>query len=148
MAYNSGRARWYLAEIVTETRMTGEHENIVHNNLILIRASSAEEAYEKTMAHGREMEDTYQSPEGETVTILFRGLSDLNVIQDELEDGAEIAYEEMLDMSEEDIQEMLQPKDELGVFQPDEPAIEGTDYSSKDIVDEALRIINHKPDEK
>lgn len=140
--------RWYLAEIVTETRMTSEHENVVHNNLILIRASSAEEAYEKTMAHGREMEDTYQSPEGETVTILFRGLSDLNVIQDELEDGAEIAYEEMLDMSEEDIQEMLQPKDELGVFQPDEPDVEERSYTSKDIVDEAMRIINHKPDEK
>ncbi len=148
MAYNSGRARWYLAEIVTETRMAGEHENVVHNNLILIRASSSEEAYEKTMAHGREMEDTYQSPEGVTVTILFRGLSDLNVIQDELEDGAEIAYEEMLDMSEEDILEMLQPKDELGVFQPDEPDTEERSYTSKDIVDEALRIINHKPDEK
>ena len=140
--------RWYLAEIVTETRMASEHENVVHNNLILIRASSAEEAYEKTMAHGREMEDTYQSPEGGTVTILFRGLSDLNVIQDELEDGAEIAYEEMLDMSEEDIQEMLQPKDELGVFQPDEPDAEERSYTPKDIVDEAMRIINHKPDEK
>lgn len=148
MAYNSGRAKWYLAEIVTETRMTGEHENVVHNNLILIRASSAEEAYDKTMAHGREMEDTYQSPEGETVTVLFRGLSDLNVIQDELEDGSEIAYEEMLDMSEEDIQEMLQPRDELGVFQPEEPGSEEHNYTSKDIVDEALRIINHKPDEK
>lgn len=149
MAYNSGRARWYLAEIVTETRMTGEHENIVHNNLILIRASSAEEAYEKTMARGHEMEDTYQSPEGETVTVLFRGISDINLIQDELEDGAEIAYEEIPDMSEEEIQEMLQLKEDLGVFQPEEPdAEERGGYTSKEIVDEALRIINHKPDEK
>ena len=148
MAYNSGRARWYLAEIVTETRMTGEHENIVHNNLILIRASSSEESYEKTMARGHEMEDTYQSPEGETVTVLFRGISDINLIQDELEDGAEIAYEEIPDMSEEEIQEMLQSKENLGVFQPEEPDTHETEYTSKDIVDEALRIINHKPDEK
>ncbi|GAC1649533.1 MAG: hypothetical protein NVS4B9_40660 [Ktedonobacteraceae bacterium] len=146
MAYNSGRARWYLAEIVTEMRMAGEQENIVHNNLILIRASSAEEAYDKTVAHGRAMEETYQSPEGQTITILFRGLSDLNVIQDELEDGAEIAYEEMVDMSEEDIQEMLQPREDLGVFQPDEDATPEREYTPKDIVDEALRIINHKSD--
>ncbi len=148
MAYNSERAKWYLAEIVTEMKMAGEHENVVHNNLILIRASSAEEAYEKAMARGRDMGDTYQSPEGETVTIFFRGLSDLNVIQDELEDGAEIAYEEMLDLSEEDIKEMLQSKDDLGVFQPDEIDMDGPSYTSKDIVDEALRIINHKPDER
>ncbi len=148
MAYNSEHARWYLAEIVTEMRMAGEHENIVHNNLILIRASSAEEAYEKAMARGHDMEETYQSPEGESVMVLFRGLSDLNVIQDELEDGAEIAYEEMVDMPEEDIEEMLQLKDDLGVFQPDEIDMDGPSYTSKDIVDEALRIINHKSDEK
>jgi hypothetical protein len=128
--------------------MAGEHENIVHNNLILIRASSAEEAYEKAMARGHDMEETYQSPEGESVMVLFRGLSDLNVIQDELEDGAEIAYEEMVDMPEEDIEEMLQLKDDLGVFQPDEIDMDGPSYTSKDIVDEALRIINHKSDEK
>jgi hypothetical protein len=129
--------------------MSGEHENIVHNNLILIRASSAEEAYEKAMARGHEMEDTYQSPEGETVTVLFRGLSDINLIQDELEDGAEIAYEEIPDISEEEIQEMLQPKEDLGIFQPEEPdGEEPGGYTSKEIVDEALRIINHKSDEK
>jgi hypothetical protein len=129
-------------------KVAGEHENVVHNNLILIRASSAEEAYEKAMARGHEMEETYQSSEGEIITTFFRGLSDLNIIQGELEDGAEIAYEEMLDMGEEDIKEMLQLKDDLGVFQPEEIDMDGPSYTSKDIVDEALRIINHKTDEK
>ncbi|HTI14425.1 MAG TPA: DUF4288 domain-containing protein [Dictyobacter sp.] len=149
MANSSGNARWYLAEIVTEVKILGSSERVVHNNLILIRANSPEEAYQKSLARGKGMEDTYEN-DGQELTVTFRGLSDLNIIQDELEDGAEIAYEEMLDMSEADIRDMLSTKEELGVFHSDEDDehnhghSHGKDYESQHILDEAMRIINHK----
>jgi hypothetical protein len=65
---------------------------------------------------------------------------------DELEDGVEIAYEEMEDLSEEEIQELLPPKEELGVFQPDETDSSTPNYISKDVMDEVMRII-HKDDQ-
>src|SRR5690349_728209 len=120
MAYVPGDAKWYLAEIVEEIKVEGASTNVIHNNLVLIHANSPEEAYEKASARGEEANITYENTEGQTVTVTFRGLSELNMIMDELEDGVEIAYEEMEDLSEEEIQEMLPVKEELGVFQADE----------------------------
>lgn len=141
MAYVPEDAKWYLAEIVEEIKVEGASTNIVHNDLVLIRASSPEEAYEKAIAKGEEANITYENTEGQAVTVTFRGLSELNVILDELEDGAEIAYEEMEDLSEEEIQEMLPPKEELGVFQVDEADSSTPNYTSKDVMDEVMRII-------
>jgi hypothetical protein len=146
MAYVPEDAKWYLAEIVEEIKVEGASTNVVHNDLVLIHASSPEEAYEKAIAKGEEANITYENTEGQAVTVTFRGLSELNVILDELEDGAEIAYEEMEDLSEEEIQEMLPPKEELGVFQVDEadsstPESLTPNYTSKDVMDEVMRII-------
>lgn len=146
MGYVPDDAKWYLAEIVEEIKVEGVSKNLVHNNLVLIHANSPEEAYDKAIAKGEEANITYENTEGQTVTVTFRGLSELNVIMDELEDGAEIAYEEMEDLSEEEIQELLPPKEELGVFQPDETDSSTPNYISKDVMDEVMRII-HKDDQ-
>ncbi|GHO87869.1 DUF4288 domain-containing protein [Dictyobacter formicarum] len=136
MANIPDNVKWYLAELVEEIKIEGESENVVHNNLILIRADSPEEAYRKALAKGEELNDVYESPDGKQVKVTFRGLSDLNAILDELEDGAEIAYEEMTGVSEDEIEEMLPEKDQLGVFQTDES---DTPY----ILEEAMRIIRN-----
>ncbi len=147
MANRKQESRWYLAEIVTEIRIVGENEKVVHNNLVLIRADSAENAYNKAIARGKEMEDTYEDSEGQQLRVTFRGLSDLNIIQDELEDGAEIAYEELEDISEDELLEMLTEKQELGVFQTEEQDMLDHHYEPQDALDEAMRIIRRKRDE-
>jgi hypothetical protein len=148
MANRKQEGHWYLAEIVTEINVVGDHEKVVHNNLVLIRADSAENAYNKAIARGKEMEDIYEDNEGQRLTITYRGLSDLNIIQDELEDGAEIAYEELDDLSEHEIQEMLTDKQDLGVFQSDEQDMQDHHhYEPQDALDEAMRIIRRKRDE-
>jgi hypothetical protein len=43
MGYIPPGAEWYLAEIVEEFRIAGESENIVHTNLVLVRADSPDE---------------------------------------------------------------------------------------------------------
>src|SRR5258708_29313561 len=97
--------KWYLAELVEEIQIAGESENVVHNNLILIRADSPEEAYTKALARGSEINGSYEDIDGRKGMSIFRGLSDLNPILDELEDGAEIAYEELQGLSEDEISE-------------------------------------------
>ena len=150
MAYIPDNVKWYLAELVEEIKVEGDNENIVHNNLVLIRADSPEEAYKKALAKGQQLNDTYENVDGKKVQATFRGISDLNAILDELEDGAEIAYEEMTDVSEDEIAEMLPEKDQLGVFQPDEADdvdVHRPDFSNS-AVEEAMRIIRKSERDK
>ncbi|GCF11147.1 DUF4288 domain-containing protein [Dictyobacter arantiisoli] len=146
MAYSSKNVKWYLAELVEEIETEGESENVVHNNLVLIRADSPEEAYAKAMARGQELNDDYDNAEGQQVTVTFRGLSDLNPILDELEDGTEIAYEELRGLSAADIAEMVPDKATLGVFQAMEFETADSD-SSRALLEEAMRIIRNAENE-
>lgn len=139
MANSSNNIKWYLAELVEEIHIDGESENIVHNNLVLIHADSPEEAYKKAVARGSAMNDTYEISPGKKVISTFRGLSDLNPILDELEDGATIAYEELTDLTAEEISEMVPEKDQLGAFQTDDDEND----SNSAVLEEAMRIIRN-----
>ncbi len=122
MAYIPPNAKWYLATLVQEITVAGDARNIVHKNLILIRANSPEEAYETAHKLGKESEVSYENPNGRVVRIEYRGLNQLNVIYDELEHGAEISFEEVVGMSSDQIQALLRPKEEMDVFLPIEPS--------------------------
>ena len=50
MGYIPKNAKWYLAELVEEITISGDPRNVVHTNLVLVRADSAAEAYEKSLA--------------------------------------------------------------------------------------------------
>lgn len=139
MANSSNNVKWYLAELVEEIQIDGEDENIVHNNLVLINADSPEEAYKKAVARGAAMNDTYEMSPGKKVVSTFRGLSDLNPILDELEDGATIAYEELTGLTAEEISEMVPEKDLLGAFQTEDDEND----SNSAALEEAMRIIRN-----
>ena len=53
--------------------------------------------------------------------MVFRGLRELNVIHDALEDGAELGYSETVGVPEERLRGWITPKEQLGVFAPIEP---------------------------
>jgi|SRR5579862_2374913 len=147
MAYIPESAKWYLAEIVQQITVEGDPRNVVHTNLVLVRADSPEEAYEKAMELGTAGNQSYENPGGYRVTFRFRGLRDLNVIHDELEHGAELIYDEKTDMDEPAIQKWVSPKEELGVFRPRTRST-GPDYSSRDVMEELYeRFPNLKPDD-
>ena len=139
MANSSNNIKWYLAELVEEIQIDGESENVVHNNLVLIHADTPEEAYKKALARGSAMNDTYEISPGKKVVSTFRGLSDLNPILDELEDGATIAYEELTGLSAEEISDMVPEKDLLGAFQSDDDEND----SNSAVLEEAMRIIRN-----
>lgn len=141
MAYIPENAKWYLATLIEEITVEGDNRNVVHKNLVLVRADGPEQAYENALDLGKNSEDSYENPEGKLVRIRFRGLRELNVVHDELEHGAELSYEESLRVSEEEIQSLLRRKEDLAIFQPIAPT-PGPDYSSGEVLEEAKRLID------
>ena len=147
MGYIPKCAKWYLAEIVQEITVEGDPRNVVHTNLVLVRADSPEDAYPKAMELGTAGEQSYENIEGRLVTFRFRGLRDLNVVHGELEHGAELSYGEHIGMDESAVQKWVTPKEELGVFLPINPST-GPDYRSRDVVEKIYeRFPNLKPDD-
>src|SRR5258708_37230342 len=144
MGYIPKDARWYLAEIVEEIRIEDDPTNVVHINLILVEANSPEQAYEKSNEIGKQHETSYENTEGKLVTIRFRGLRDLNVIHDELENGAEIIYERELGLSESNLKKMIRAKRRLGVFRPMETP-DGPNFMPKHIFEEVVEYMKNLP---
>ena len=82
MAYVPSGAKWFIAEIIQEITIEQDPRNIVHKNLVLVRADAGSEAYDKAIELGVQSEVSYKNPDGKLVTISFRGLGELNVIYD------------------------------------------------------------------
>jgi len=135
MAYVPKDAKWYLAELVQEIRVEDDPRNVVWRNLTLIRADSPDEAYDKALRFGHDGDTEYDNPEAKQVKIAFRGISRLDVIYDDLEDGAELLFYSQLNVSQKQIAELLCSKERLSVFQPIQP-MEGPDVASAEIIDE------------
>jgi hypothetical protein len=111
-------ARWYLADVILEHIIEGDPRNVVHVNTHLVEAGSPEQAHEKALALGRDSEHDYANTDGKRVRVMFRGLRELNVIHDALEDGAELAYSATAGVPEEQLRGWITPKERLGVFAP------------------------------
>jgi len=147
MAFIPEDAKWYLAEVVLEFTIEDDPRNVVHRNLLLVRADSPEEAYRKGMDLGADNEASWENIDGKRVTIRFRGLCYLNVIHDELEHGAELSYREDIAVEESKIQKWVASKEELGVFRPITPST-GPHYGSRDVIEEMYAQFPHLRPEK
>lgn len=144
MGYIPQDAKWYLADIVEQISVEGDSRNVVHTNLVLVRADSPEEAYQKALDLGMAAEQSFENPQGNLVTIHFRGLRDLNVIHDDLEHGAELSFQEELGMEEAEIAEWVRPKEELGVFRRIIPS-KGPEFGAREILEEIDKEFPHLP---
>lgn len=118
MGFIPADAKWYLAEIVEEIWIDGERDNIVHTNVVLVRADSPEEPYDRAVELGMQGEITCSNPDGKVVRTRYRGLRDPNVIHDELEHGAELIYGWRTGVSEHEILRWVERKEDLGFFRP------------------------------
>jgi hypothetical protein len=137
MGHIPENAEWYLAGIVEEISVEDDPRNVVHENLILVRADSPREAYNRALELGKEHEISYENPSGKQVKISFRGLSSLEVLHDKLEHGAELRFSEWVAMPEEKIVAMITPKEDLGAFRPiGHPT--GPNYTSREIIQAML----------
>jgi hypothetical protein len=116
-----------------EITVEGDPRNVVHQNLILIQASSLEEAYEKALGFGRNGETNYSNPAGKIVAFKFRGLSHLSELYEDIEDGAEITFQSKVEVSEQELISMVKTRERLCTpVQFKRP--EGPDFSSGEVI--------------
>lgn len=140
MGFIPASVKWYLAEAVGQITVEDDPRNVLHTNMIPVRADSPEEAHDKAIELGHSAEISYVNPNGKFVKFRFLGLHDLNVIHDELEHGAEIAYSESIGLDESAIEKGITPKESLGVFTPITPSM-GPNYTSREVMEKAHRAM-------
>jgi len=128
MGYVPKDARWYLADVVLEHVIEDDRRNLVHVNAHLVEAASPEEAYKKACELGRSSQRRYLNTDHKRVHVKYRGLRELNVIHDDLEDGVELSFEEIVSVPESRLKRWVKPKKELGVFAPRRPRTRGPNY--------------------
>jgi len=144
MAYVPDKAEWFLADIVQEIRVDGCQRNVVHINSVIVHASSPEAAYVRATEMGRRGNTSHLNERGKRVTIRFRGLRNLDVIYDALEDGCEIMCIEKLGVTEKRMRKLVRPKRELEVFMPIRGRPGRPNFSSKEIMDEVKKDLRKK----
>jgi len=127
------KSKWYLAELVMKITVADDPRNVVHQNLVLIKAGSAAKAHKRALDLGKKQEISYANPYGKIVRFSFEGLSGLDLIDEELEDGAEIAFHSTVNVPDEQLRMMLVPRDRLHVFLPPTQA-EGPNYASGEVL--------------
>jgi hypothetical protein len=137
-------AMWYLAELVMKVVVADDPRNVVQQNLVLVCAATPEQAYEKALVYGKNAEVSYDNPAGKAVQVTFEGLSNLDLIYEELEDGAEIGFHYKTSVPEEQLRNMVKPRDSLGAFLPPMRG-EGPDYSSREVLALVGRKLGGRP---
>ena len=111
--------QWYISHEILcaePNDQESDEAQTVWENLILIRANSPEEAYEKAMQHGRDSEQEIRV-DGKKGYHRFLGLKDLTLVYDDLEDGAELEWHER-ELTKVQAQGLTKQKDQLHAFNP------------------------------
>ena len=107
---------WFLAQLMQEFTFANGDGPLLWVNTILVQATSLEEAYSKAMERGEGYNEKYTNTDQVEVTCKFRGLRDLYLIYEKLEDGAELIWTEYDDLDEAQIAAMVTEKDSLAAF--------------------------------
>jgi len=111
---------WFMAVLVRGAHVGGTLDDHRLGDLLyrLVEATDAEGAYERALELGRGASDEYDDEDGTRVTLAFLGLADLTEIgTGELVHGTEV-YSQLLHSRPS---EKVVAKEELTVFEPDEP---------------------------
>jgi hypothetical protein len=132
-------AKWYLAELLVKITVEGDPRNVLHTDMVLVRADSPETAHKRALPLGKDNNGAWKNLAGKKVHTRFCGLRDLNVIHDELEHGAEITFQQDIGLTEKQIRKRITPKKRLGVFRPWKPS-SGPDYAAGDILRQARAL--------
>ncbi len=118
--------QWYLAQLIEEQKF--EHGgNLLDVNFALISATSADNAYYLAHDVGRDHETSFlvaggddprkwDEAEKQLATIVFHGLRNLSLIGPDLKHGTEMYREKPRLLTEDEIGELVTPKEEQSVF--------------------------------
>ena len=124
---NKSRYGWWIATIVERYEHFDENKANLNRrctawmNTVLIKAASRDEAYRKAIAHGKRGTVSICGPEGgRQGHWFFEGLASLLPIYEKLEDGAELMWEQSVNITVKTVKAGIKEKRELECFQDDE----------------------------
>ena len=104
---------WYAAKLIIKCTVGNQISDFVFDEQIkLIDAVNAEEAYTKALKLGQEEECEYQNSEQQEVKWIFKGLLDLHCIN-RLDDGAQITSKRFIAQSSDNL---IVSKEQLPLF--------------------------------
>jgi hypothetical protein len=95
---SNDKGNWYIAEIIEKCEPVNRNENqdlrrvTTWGNHHLIKATSAEKAYEKAVQIGKSGEYKFTNTDKIEMEWIFVGVADLIPIYEDIEDGAEIMW--------------------------------------------------------
>ena len=114
---------WWIATIVERYEHFDEDKTKLNRrctawmNTVLIKAHSRDEAYRKAVAQGKIGIDSICGPKGgHQGHWVFEGLASLLPIYDKLEDGAEIMWEQAVNITVKTVKASVKAKRELECF--------------------------------
>jgi hypothetical protein len=113
--------RWYVSHeilLVDFPKRRKTEKTIVWENIVLIKADNADEAFEKALAHGKLSEEKILV-DGKEGFMQFKGLKELSWVYEELEDGSEIEWCEYR-ISENQANKLLRSKETMQAFRAEE----------------------------
>ncbi len=105
---------WFLAQLGIEMAVEGKQLTyLTHINFHLIEAPDLETVFRKAVQLGDDYNYSYTNPAGETVSMRFAGLVEIDVIHEPLADLAEIYSEQLPRRLRAD---EIKSKEELWIF--------------------------------
>lgn len=117
MTYVKPQWKWYVAELVTETRVDGDPRVVGAIEIVLLHADSPEEAFAKAEKLVNESEFVYRNSEGDPVREHYLGINELDNLQvTDLEDGQVLAVRLMTHTSPEELRGLVREKHQLSLF--------------------------------
>jgi len=110
---------WYLSREIIYFEFADQadqDEYQVWENLILINAQSPEAAYQKALKHGFDGEGEV-TIDGRRGRSKFKGLKTLVAVYENIEDGAEIEWQEYV-VEKDELESLVKQKEDLPALQP------------------------------
>ena len=106
---------WYTARLIIRCEVKGlkEDSSLTDEQVRLIKAESADEAYEKALILGEGEEYEYINSLNEKVRWVFAGIAELEEIGKRMKDGIELSSKRSRVGS---VEKLIRPKEQLTVF--------------------------------
>src|SRR4028118_2369956 len=90
---NERAVQWFSAKLELMTLVESRGATSAGSSVVIFRATDFDQAFVRALNIGRSMENRYKNEEDEWVRWAFRGISFLNLSQNNDLDGAEVHYE-------------------------------------------------------
>jgi hypothetical protein len=121
---NRNHTGWWIAsfierfEFFDENLANPKRRCLAHENTVLVRASNRDVAYRKAVKIGRASEGSegWDSKSGRRGAWRFEGLTGLLPMYEALEDGAELLWRELSNVSVRKVKTLVRAKKDLSVF--------------------------------